>query len=113
MEANKDGKEYRGVLGLDRIPPLIKIVIWLMAFFLAVQAMDDVYSILVNSIWRVRDRFEWLVTLGLASPPLFLAGILRLAGIKWRFALLLLAAAPITLFIQNLITGIIWGLMGG
>jgi hypothetical protein len=113
MEANKDGKEYLGVLGLDRIPPLIKIVIWLTAYFLTVQIMDDVYSVLVNSIWRVRDRFGWLVVLGFASPPLFFAGILRLAGIKWRFALLLLAAAPMTLFIQNLINAIIWGLMGG
>jgi hypothetical protein len=111
MEANKDGKEYRGILGLDRLPSLIKIFIWLTVFMLTMQTMDDVYSILANSIWGI-DRFGWLVLYGLASPPFFFTGVMRLAGIKWRYALLLLAAAPMTLFVQNLITGIIWGLMG-
>ncbi len=83
---------YQGLLGLDnRLPLIIKTLIWFVCFALAAQSAVSGYFRIFQTMGSLLN-FIWL---SIISPICIAVAVLRLAGVKWRHALLLFIFIPI------------------
>jgi hypothetical protein len=100
---------YQGLLGLDRLPTVVKTLNWTICVIIAACfAVFDYFNAQVafppNS--PMRASFGWLA-LALISPICIAIAWLRLTGVKWRHAFLLFIFVPVVykgiLFILELL----------
>ena len=93
MESENMNDSYQGLLGLDRSPKEKKTFHMVFCFVIAtLVAVLNYY----HTAWTiVQTPLRWIVWI---SPTCIAVAWLRLAGIKWRHALLLFIFVPIATF---------------
>jgi hypothetical protein len=91
MKTENVNNTYQGVLGLDKLSLTTKTLIWFVCFALAAQSAVSGYFH-ISQIMGTLLNFMWI---SIISPTCIAVAILRLAGIKWRYAFLLFIFVPI------------------
>ncbi len=103
--------QYQGLFGLDKLPKSIKVLIWAVCLILAINLAISDYSHVYGAIASIpiSKYFLWL---SIISPICIATAVLRLAGVKWRYGLLLFIFVPMAVYGRMLAFGILYGLMG-
>jgi hypothetical protein len=102
---------YQGFIGLDGLPNNIKVLSWFVCLILAAKLAITGYYHGYEAIasTSISKYFMWL---SIISPTCIAVAVLRLVGVKWRYAFLLFIFVPVLLYARMLAFGILYGLMG-
>ncbi len=105
------GNTYRGLLNLDNLPPLIKIINWLMCLTLVTYIISIRGYIFASKV-AIWDDIPIVNMLAIISPLCLIFGWLRITGVRWRYilplpflAIALIFVSYIFLFIFLILTG--------
>jgi hypothetical protein len=92
MKLEDENNPYQGLLGLDKLSPNVKTLIWIICFVFSLGPA-------ASGFLRIRESMGslfYLSWLAIMSPICISAAVLRLAGVKWRYALLLFFLVPVS-----------------
>jgi hypothetical protein len=95
---------YHGPLGLDKLPTLIKNLNWTLCFVLATPIVVYFgFGTLLQPLLEAQPKTSAFEYIAFLSPIYLAIAWLRLTGVSWRYALLLLIIIPLVWLIAELI----------